>query len=154
MLFCSYMEIKIQAFKNGEGIPKAHSCDGKDTIPTVVIKDIPQKTVSLALIIDDPDATGGGVWDHCVLYNISPETKEIDAKNIDSLQSGVNSWGKERYGGPCPPKGDPSHRYFFKLYALDTDLEFTKPPSAEQLTQSMRKHILKETSYVGLYTRK
>ena len=148
------MEIKIQEFKEGGDIPKTHSCDGKDAIPTIVIKNTPPKTASLALIIDDPDATSGGVWDHCVLYNIPPETKEIHTKNIDTFQSGLNSWGKESYGGPCPPPGDDPHRYYFKLYALDTELTFTKPPTAEQLTQAMKKHILKETEYLGMFGRK
>ena len=149
------MEIKIAEFKNGEDIPKVHSCDGKDRIPTIVIKNIPTKTASLTLIIDDPDATSGGVWDHCLLYNIPPETKEIHAKNIDSFESGGNSWGKAGYGGPCPPQGDMPHRYRFTLYALDSDLAFKKLlPSSEQIKQAMKKHILKEVSYIGLYGRK
>ena len=148
------MEIKIQAFKDGEYIPKAHSCDGKDVVPTVVIKGVPPKASSLALIIDDPDATGGDVWNHCVLYNIPPDTKEIHANSIQSLQSGVNSWGKEGYGGPCPPKDDAPHRYVFTLYALDAELTFKKPPSAEQVAHTMKKHILKEMRYIGLYSRK
>ena len=148
------MEIKIQEFKSGTEMPKVHSCDGKDSMPTIVIKDVPSKVVTLALVVDDPDATGGGVWDHCVLYNIPPDTKEIHAKNIDSFQSGVNSWDKEGYGGPCPPKGDDPHRYYFKLYALDSELSFKKPPTAEQLAKEMKRHIVKELSYMGFFGRK
>ena len=148
------MEIKIQEFKDGKEIPRKHSCDGKDTIPTITIKDIPRGTISLALIMDDPDATSGTPWDHCVLYNIPPETEEINAESIDSLQSGINSWDKEGYGGPCPPKGADAHRYHFKVYALDTELVFKKPPTAEQVMAVMKKHILKEESYTGIYGRK
>ena len=149
------MEIKIQEFKDRGDIPNTHSCDGKDRIPTITIKDIPTKTASLALIIDDPDATGGGVWDHCLLYNIPPETKEIHAKNIDSFQSGANSWGKAGYGGPCPPRGDNPHRYYFKLYALDSEITFKKSlPKSEEIRQAMKKHLLKEVSYMGFYGRK
>ncbi|MCY4577385.1 MAG: YbhB/YbcL family Raf kinase inhibitor-like protein [Candidatus Kaiserbacteria bacterium] len=148
------MEIKTQEFRNEKDIPRVHTCDGSDRVPTIQIRDIPPKTRALALIIDDPDATGGGVWDHCVLYNIPAETKEIHAKNIDTFQSGVNSWGKERYGGPCPPRGDRPHRYYFKLYALDSELEFKKPPNTEQLTKAMKRHILKEASCMGVYSRK
>ena len=149
------MEIKIQEFKDRADIPKAHTCDGKNSMPTITIKNTPPKTISLVLIIDDPDATGGGIWDHCLLYNIPPETKEIHTKNIDSFESGANSWGKTGYGGPCPPKGDNPHRYYFNLYALDTELTFKRQPTnAEQLRQAMKKHILKEISYLCLNGRK
>ena len=149
------MEIKIQEFKDRGDIPSTHSCDGKNRIPTIIIKNIPTKTIALTLIIDDPDATSGGVWDHCLLYNIPPEIKEINAKNIDSFEGGANSWGKTGYSGPCPPQGDKPHRYYFKLYALDAELTFNKPlPNSEQLMQAMKKHILKEASYMGLYGRK
>ena len=147
------MEIKIAEFKNGDRIPKTHTCDGPDTVPTITIRDVPSKTASLALIIDDPDATGGAVWDHGVYYNIPPETKEISRKNADTFQSGVNSWGKERYGGPCPPKGSEPHRYHFKLYALDKELEFKKSPKTKELMEAMKRSILKEASYIGIYSR-
>ena len=148
------MEIKIEEFKSGETIPRKHTCDGKDSIPTIRIKEVPKKTESLAFVIDDPDATDGDVWDHCVLYNIAPETEEIHAKNIDSFQSGVNSWDKEGYGGPCPPKGSEPHRYRFTVYALEKNLEFKKPPNSEKLMQEMKKYILKEATYTGLFGRK
>ncbi len=149
------MEIKIQEFKDRGDIPSRHSCDGKDSIPTITIKNIPTKTASLVLIINDPDATDGDTWDHCLLFNIPPETKEIHTKNIDSFQSGANSWGKAGYGGPCPPRGDNPHRYYFTLYALDSELTFKKPlPNSEQIRQTMKKHTLKEASYMGLYGRK
>lgn len=148
------MKIEIKAFKDGKDIPKEYTCDGKDTMPTLLLKDVPKSAKSLALIIDDPDATGGVVWDHCVVYNIPPETQEITAEITETFSSGLNSWGDEWYGGPCPPKGSESHRYVFKVYALKKEMSFKKPPKTEELLHAMKRYILKEAVYTGLYKRR
>ena len=148
------MEIKIQAFKDGKDIPKEYTCDGKDTLPAIQMIDIPRSTVSLTLIIDDPDATGGETWNHCIIYNIHPKIQEITAENMEIFSSGINSWGNEWYGGPCPPEGDEPHQYIFKLYALKKELEFKKPPDAKEIIKAIHNHIIRETVYTGLYKRK
>ena len=148
------MEMVIHAFKDGKEIPKEYTCDGKDILPTITIKHVPKHAVSLTLIIDDPDATGGVTWNHCAIYDIPPETQEITEENIQTFASGKNSWGNEWYGGPCPPKGSEPHRYIFKLYALKKELRFKKPPSTEELMKIIRKYTIKETTYTGLYKRK
>lgn len=148
------MEIKIKAFRDGNDIPREHTCDGKETLPAITVRDIPSSTKSLVLIVNDPNATGGEVWDHCVVYNIPPETREITKENLETFSSGLNSWGNEWYGGPCPPKESKPHRYVFKLYALKKELEFKKPPKSEELMKEIKRHGIKEAVYTGLYRRK
>ena len=147
------MHISADAFNGGDRIPEEHTCDGDDLVPSLSFTDVPDGTVSFALILDDPDATNGGVWDHWVVYNLPAETRRIAAGDVPAFPSGRNSWGKEGYGGPCPPHGSPPHRYFFRLYALDTDFTFAEPPSAAVLRKAMRGHCVAEASCMGRYGR-
>jgi len=149
-------ELTSTAFAHGESIPRKYTCDGEDISPPLLWGDPPQGTQSFALIADDPDAPMG-TWVHWVLYNLSAESRALpeavppDADLPDGSRHGQNSWGRLGYGGPCPPSG--THRYFFKLYALDRVLDLAAGASKEQLLQAMEGHILAQTELMGLYTR-
>lgn len=145
------MKLTSSAFENGNDIPSKYTCDGGDLIPPLNISEVPENTKSLALIIDDPDAPVG-LWVHFILWNIDPMTSEI-AENIvpTGSISGINSWGKTGYGGPCPPSG--THRYFFKLYALDTTLDLSSTIDKAGLKKAMEGHILDQAELLGKYSR-
>ena len=143
-------------FAAGGPIPRKYTCDGEDISPPLQWSSAPQDTQSFALIADDPDAPIG-TWVHWVLYNLPggtcalPEAILPDANLPDGSRHGKNSWGRLGYGGPCPPSG--THRYFFKLYALDAVLELPAAASKEELLQAMEGHILAQTELMGLYSR-
>jgi len=149
-------ELTSTAFAPGELILRKYTCDGENISPSLRWSDPPQATQSFALIADDPDAPIG-TWIHWVLYNLPaavralPEAVPPDADLADGSRHGKNSWGRLDYGGPCPPSG--THRYFFKLYALDTVLDLLAGASKEQLLQAMEGHILAQTEVMGVYTR-
>jgi len=144
------------AFAPGEPIPLRYTCDGDDVSPPLAWSDPPQGTQSFALIADDPDAPAG-TWVHWVLYNLPAEARELpeaippDAELPDGSRHGNNSWRRPGYGGPCPPGG--THRYFFKLYALDTLLDLEAGASKDKLLQAMEGHILAQAELMGVYTR-
>ncbi|MBI3591628.1 MAG: YbhB/YbcL family Raf kinase inhibitor-like protein [Candidatus Melainabacteria bacterium] len=150
------MEIKSSAFENDGMIPKLYTCDGNDISPPLLWDSIPDGTQSLALICDDPDAPMG-TWVHWVIYNIRPVPEKLPAKVLlqditpFGAKQGINDFGKIGYGGPCPPSG--MHRYFFKLYALDTKLNLDSGISKKQLLEAMKGHILAEAEIVGKYKR-
>jgi len=143
------MKLISPAFKDGQTIPAAYTCDGADRIVPLEIIDVPKNAVSLALVMDDPDAPMG-TWDHWVVWNIPPDTKKIDAQPQGI--AGKNSWGRLNYGGPCPPSG--THRYFFKLYALDAMLDLPAGSNKSSLLQAMKGHIIAEATLMGLYQRR
>ena len=149
-------ELTSAAFAAGERIPRKYTCDGEDISPPLKWSNAPQDAQSFALIADDPDAPIG-TWVHWVLYNLPGQTVALaqavppDADLPDGGRHGKNSWGRLGYGGPCPPGG--THRYFFKLYALDTVLDLAAGASKEQLLQAMQGHILAQTELMGLYSR-
>lgn len=149
-------ELTSTAFAAGEKIPRKYTCDGDDISPPLQWSDAPQNTQSFALISDDPDAPVG-TWVHWVLYNVPgtstslPEAVPKQDELPDGSRHGRSSWGRSAYGGPCPPGG--THRYFFKLYALDTVLELAAGAGKEQLLQAMEGHILAQTELMGLYSR-
>lgn len=148
------MILKSSAFKPNGFIPPKFTCDGENVNPLLEIREVPPNTKSLVLIMDDPDATGGVTWDHWLLYNIDPKTQYIDEASSAAALQGKNSWGKNIYGGPCPPKGSPPHRYMFKLYALDKTLDLPEGAVKSELEQMMKGHILDEALLIGLYQRK
>ena len=114
------LKISSPAFGQNGYIPVKYTCDGDDVNPPLVIDNVPQNAKSVALIMDDPDAPAG-TWVHWVVWNIDPKTKEIkDSYVPKGAQQGINDFRRHDYGGSCPPSG--THRYFFKLYALDTSL--------------------------------
>ena len=152
------MSIKITSpvIEEGGMIPKKYSCDGEDISPPLHWENIPEDTISIALISDDPDAPAG-TWVHWVIYNIPPETNELP-ENIppynvlsDKSMQGKNDWGRIGYGGPCPPSG--THRYFFKIYALDTALNPKPGATKKELLEIMQGHIIGEGQLMGKYNR-
>lgn len=140
------MKITSPSFTHKEMMPKKFTCQGEDVNPALIIEDIPKMTKSLALIVDDPDAPAG-VWIHWVVYNI-PITGRIEENSIPGKQ-GINSFQKTGYGGPCPPSG--THRYYFRMYALNIDLDLEEGISLDRLKEEMKDHILTEAQIVGLY---
>ena len=140
------MEVRSSEFENGKKIPREFTCEGDDINPALIIDDIPAGTKSLALIVDDPDAPMG-TWVHWVSFNI-PVVSQIDEDSIPGKQ-GINDFGRKDYGGPCPPSG--THRYFFKLYALDTVLNLNEGINKEALEEAVGSHILDKAELIGLY---
>ncbi len=149
-------ELTSSVFDSGEKIPTKYTCDGQDISPPLQWKDAPEGTRSLALICDDPDAPVGN-WVHWVLYDLPastlglPEGVPPDAEVPNGGRHGRNSWGRSDYGGPCPPGG--THRYFFKLYALDAELGLDAGASKEELLAAMDGHVLASTETMALYNR-
>ncbi|MGD8901129.1 MAG: YbhB/YbcL family Raf kinase inhibitor-like protein [Desulfobacterales bacterium] len=148
--------ITSSAFSEGQAIPSLYTCDGPDVSPDLAWSGVPETAASLALICDDPDAPMG-TWVHWVLFNIPADTDglpaEIPSDGIleNSACHGKNDFGRLGYGGPCPPGG--THRYFFKLYALDTQLELDSGSTKAQLLEAMQGHILAEGQLMGTYSR-
>lgn len=145
------MKITSSSFAHNQNIPPKYTCDGENINPSLQFSDIPADTKSLVLISDDPDAPMG-TWVHWILWNIDPKTTEIAEKSVPTgAIEGTTSFGETGYGGPCPPSG--VHRYFFKLYALDTKIDLPISAKKEDLEKAMRKHILASAEMIGLYTR-
>jgi Raf kinase inhibitor-like YbhB/YbcL family protein len=149
-------ELTSASFAAQESIPREYTCDGDDISPPLSWSDPPQGTQAFALICDDPDAPAG-TWVHWILFNIPGDTRSLPA-NIpaqdrlpDGSIHGRNSWGRLDYGGPCPPSG--THRYFFKLYALDTELLLDVGAPKEHVLSGMQGHILAQVELVGTYAR-
>lgn len=143
------------AFADGGWIPELHSCAGADISPSLEWSGEPPETRSFALIVEDPDAPGG-VWRHWLLYDVAAKIHNLaQAYKPGSLGlSGTNDFGKQGYGGPCPPKGGP-HRYFFKLHALDVHtLGLPAGVKAKELEQAIKGHVLAETQYMGKFQKK
>jgi len=142
------LTITSPSFTEGSQIQHKYSCDGEDINPELDISDIPLETESFAIIMYDPDASGGN-WVHWVMWNI-PVTQKIK-ENSTQGTTGENSWGWNNYGGPCPPRG--THRYVFKVYALDTVLKLQPSTDMVGLEEQIQGHILAEGQLTGLYTR-
>ena len=148
----SKLQITSPLFPHNGMIPSKFTCDGADVSPPLSIANIPEKTKSFALIVDDPDAPRG-TWVHWVVWNIAAGTKEIPENSVspEAIQ-GTNDFGKQRYGGPCPPSG--THRYLFKLYALDASLSLKPGSTKTQIEEAMKRHVLAQAELIGLYRRK
>lgn len=146
------MKLTSSAFDHNQPIPAKYTCDESNINPPLLFEDIPSRTKSLVLIMDDPDAPSG-TWVHWVVFNIKPTEKGIGEglQFSQGADDGMNSWGKPGYGGPCPPSG--THRYIFKLYALDTQLEIHGNPTKEIVEQQMQGHVLEQAELIGLYQR-
>jgi Raf kinase inhibitor-like YbhB/YbcL family protein len=146
------MKLSSAAFDNNEMIPLEYSCDGENINPPLSIADVPEGAVSLALIVEDPDAPGE-VFTHWVVFNIDPDVEDLDEDDVpDNTRQGLNSNGQMGYAGPCPPSG--THHYVFHLYALDDILDLPPaPPTREEVEESMEDHIISQTELVGLYQR-
>jgi Raf kinase inhibitor-like YbhB/YbcL family protein len=146
------LKIASPAFVNNGFIPSRYSCDGNNINPPLEIDNVPAEAKSLALIVDDPDAPVG-MWVHWVVWNIDPTTKEIAEDNVPrTAVQGKNDWKRNSYGGPCPPSG--VHRYFFKLYALDTRFNLGTGTTKNDLEKAMHVHILAKAELIGLYKKR
>jgi Raf kinase inhibitor-like YbhB/YbcL family protein len=153
--------LRSASFEHEGAIPAKHTCQGDDTAPALAWSDAPAGTQSFALIVDDPDAPDPRApkttWVHWVLYNVPAATRALpEAATAADLppgtQEGVNDFGHTGYGGPCPPIG--RHRYFHKLYALDTELTDLRKPKKADLEKAMKGHVLAEAQLVGTYDKK
>ena len=143
------MDLTSPDFVHNGNIPARFTCSGEDISPNLQIAGVPVNTKSLALIVDDPDASSGD-WVHWVVFNIPPVTKVILQDTVPGVQGG-NDFQRQDWGGPCPPKG--THRYFFKIYALDILLDLKRGAKKEELLSSMQGHILDKAELVGLFKR-
>ncbi|MFP5307764.1 MAG: YbhB/YbcL family Raf kinase inhibitor-like protein [Gammaproteobacteria bacterium] len=148
------------AFEADGAIPVRYTCDGEDMSPPLQWSGVPPDTKSLVLIVDDPDAPDPKApkttWVHWVLYNLPPDTRNLP-EGVKTSQlprgtdEGVNDFQRTAYGGPCPPIGE--HRYFFKLYALDTTLEELKAPTKADVEAAMQGHVIEQAQLIGTYRR-
>jgi Raf kinase inhibitor-like YbhB/YbcL family protein len=152
------MLLVSSAFSEGGMVPVKYTCDGKNISPPLKWTNVPPGTTSFALIADDPDAPSG-TWVHWVLYDLPASVTELPEDLVkgqyipNSAKQGLNDFKHLGYGGPCPPPGNP-HRYFFKLYALDTRLELKPGATKQSLEQAMAKHILAQGQLMGMYKRR
>lgn len=153
------MIIESASFKNNGVIPQKYTCDGQNTNPPLVFRDVPSGAKSLALVIEDPDVPtsirADGMFDHLVMWGISPDTRMIEEGAVSGFSRagvlGKATNGKEGYVGPCPP--DREHRYFFKLFALDTEISLPAGSTKAELLRAMEGHILEESELIGAYNR-
>lgn len=150
------MQLTSTAFEHNGNIPSQYTCDGDNAVTPLTISDVPENAKSLALIMDDPDIPafvkekyGIDKYDHWVLFNIKPSVTTIDA-NTEGTH-GKNSGGNNAYTGPCPP--DKEHRYVYKLYALDTELDLPEGSTKQQVLDATKGHILAEAELIGRYER-
>jgi len=143
------MQLTSPEFKHNGFIPAKFTCEGEDVNPALMINGVPEGTKSLALIMDDPDAPIG-TWVHWVVFDM-PVIPKIDENSVPG-KLGITNSGKNNYHGPCPPSG--THRYFFKIYCLDTKLNLAQGISKGQLEKAMQGHVLDKAELVGLYKRK
>lgn len=133
-------------FSHNGHIPPKYTCEGENINPPLIVENIPDNTKTLALIVEDPDAPRG-VFTHWIVWNISPN--EAIAEKSNTGISGTNSFGKTGYGGPCPPSGE--HRYFFRVFALDDELDLLGGSTKEELLDAMKEHIIASAELMGVY---
>lgn len=149
------MRLLSPNFNHGDAIPRIHTCDGQELSPRLKIEDVPAEAKSLVLLMEDPDVPMSvridGLFVHWVVYNIPPETSEVLEGQEPSGVSGLNTTGETGYIGPCPP--DKEHRYFFKLFALDTMLTEAKPLDRLGLLSATEGHVLDAAELMGIYDR-
>ncbi len=138
------------AFENNGTIPRQYTCDGNNTSPQLSISNVPQNAKSLVLIVDDPDVKPR-TFVHWVVWNIPTNTTEISEDEKKMFPLGLNGRGTPEYIGPCPPSGE--HHYYFKLYALDYNLEFQGPPAKQDVENGMTGHIIAQSTLLGKYSR-
>ena len=143
------LSVKSPAFEENKQIPKKYSCDGNDINPPLSIEGVPKETKTLALLMDDPDAPSG-TFDHWVVWNIPRSTVKIGENTVPRTE-GINSARQRGYMGPCPPSG--THRYFFKVYALDTELNLGDNSRKKDVEKALKNHILAKGELIGLYSR-
>lgn len=149
------MELSSPVFEHEGKIPSKYTCDGENINPPLRISGVPEGAKSLVLIMDDPDVPrnlrADGMWDHWIVFNISPELTEIKEGEEPQGVHGLGTGGNTNYFGPCPP--DREHRYFFKIYALDTLLDLPEKASKEEVQSAMSGHVMDNTVLMGRYER-
>ena len=145
------MKITSSAFQEGGNIPSKFTCDGSDTSPPLQITGVPSEAKSLALITDDPDAPSG-LFTHWLVWNIPPQTNSIAEGSAPKGMDGTNDFGKSGYRGPCPPPG--THRYSFKIFALDRELDLSSAAKRSQVDAAMKGHVIAQGELIGRYVRK
>jgi Raf kinase inhibitor-like YbhB/YbcL family protein len=146
------MILESGAFPDGGAIPRRYTCDGDDVSPPLSWREAPPGTASFALVVDDPDAPAG-TWVHWVLFDVPASVSAIQEGALPpGAREGKNSWGRSGYGGPCPPSG--THRYFFRLYAVDRALGLAAGITAAELARTLDGHVLAEAVWMGRYARR
>jgi len=149
------VKLTSSVFEHDGKIPSKYTCDGENINPPLSIEGVPENTKTLVLLMDDPDVPKNlrpdGMWDHWVIFNIPPSTKELAEAQTPPGVQGKNTGGKIAYGGPCPP--DREHRYFFKLYALDTELNLQEGTTKTDVEKAMQGHIIEKTELMVRYVR-
>ena len=145
------MKITSSAFQEGGNIPSKFSCDGGNTSPPLQISNVPPEAKSLVLIVDDPDAPSG-LFTHWAVWNISPQTSTVAEGRTPKGVQGTNDFGRSGYGGPCPPSG--MHRYYFKIFALDRELDLPFGAKRSQLDAALKGHAIAQGELMGRYSRK
>ena len=153
----SAFELASDAFENNGYIPARYTCKGEDVSPPLSWSDVPKGTKSFVLIMDDPDAPMG-TWIHWVAYNIPGGSRSLEENipqriSFDSgMKQGINSFRRVGYGGPCPPPG-PAHRYFFQLYAIDTQLDLLPGATKGAVLKAIQGHVIDRTQLIGIFKR-
>ena len=143
------LTVKSPAFEANKPIPKKYSCNGESISPPLTIEGTPKEAKTLVLLMDDTDAPRG-TFDHWVVWNIQASTKRIGEKTVPGTE-GLNGMRKKGYTGPCPPSG--THRYFFKVYALDTELKLADKTTKREVEAAMQGHILAKGELIGVYNK-
>jgi Raf kinase inhibitor-like YbhB/YbcL family protein len=147
-----FMKLTSSAFTNNEMIPSKYTCDGENINPPISIDGVPDDAKELVIVVDDPDAPAG-VWTHWTMWSITPDTKDIAENSVPvGAKEGTTSFGDSGYGGPCPPEGTGTHRYFFKVYALDKTLELTEGANLNELENEISTGVIDRAEIIGLYT--
>jgi Raf kinase inhibitor-like YbhB/YbcL family protein len=149
------MKLTSSAFENNGKIPSQYTCDGQNINPPLTISDVPSQAKSLVLIMDDPDVPkrlrADGMWDHWILFNLSPSLTEIKEGIEPKCVHGIGTSENSNYFGPCPP--DREHRYFFHLYALDISLNLPEKTTKQQVLRAIEGNILAQSVLIGRYER-
>jgi hypothetical protein len=152
------MKIMSDAFENGERIPERFTCEGEDLSPPLNWSGVPDEAETLVLICDDPDAPDG-TWSHWVVYNLPTAPNELESgatlsdRLSEGLREGRNDFGRQGYGGPCPPRGDGPHRYHFRLFALDHTLDLKGSVTRAQIMEKIEGQTLDEAVLIGIFSR-
>ena len=144
------IKVSSSAFTEGGNIPPKFTCDGEDTSPPLKTEGIPENAKAVVMIVDDPDAPGG-LFNHWLVWNIDPKTTSLEEGKAPAGVTGTNDFGKSAYGGPCPPSG--SHRYSFKVFALDQQLQLRAGAKRKEVDAAIKGHVIGQGELMGRYSK-